>query len=60
MLRQRTQPNPRPAPAVVEALADDLNTPKAIAEMHRHPTIGAGHKALAGTMAFLGLRHELA
>jgi cysteinyl-tRNA synthetase len=25
---------PRPAPAVLEALADDLNTPKAIAEMH--------------------------
>ena len=47
----------RPAPSVVEALADDLNTPKAIAEIHalRHR---AGHKSLAGTLAFLGLRGD--
>ncbi|MBS9478114.1 cysteine--tRNA ligase [Ancylobacter radicis] len=44
---------PRPAPAVLEALADDLNTPKAIAEMHGLRD-HAGKKALAGTLAFLG------
>ncbi|MCJ8142123.1 cysteine--tRNA ligase [Ancylobacter sp. A5.8] len=44
---------PRPAPAVLEALADDLNTPKAIAEMHGLKD-HAGKKALAGTLAFLG------
>jgi cysteinyl-tRNA synthetase len=48
---------PRPAPGVLEALADDLNTPKAIAEMHalKNP---AGRKALAGTLAFLGFRED--
>jgi cysteinyl-tRNA synthetase len=47
----------RPAPTVLDALADDLNTPKAIAEMHglRH---AAGRKALAGTLAFFGFRGE--
>ncbi|HVG50753.1 MAG TPA: cysteine--tRNA ligase [Xanthobacteraceae bacterium] len=49
------QADPRPAPAVVEALLDDLNTPKAIAEMHALRN-RAGHKSLAGTMAFFGLR----
>ena len=44
---------PRPAAAVLEALADDLNTPKAIAEMHALKD-HAGKKALAGTLAFLG------
>lgn len=46
---------PRPAPGVLEALADDLNTPQALAEMHalRH---AAGRKALAGTLAFFGFR----
>ena len=36
-------------------LLDDLNTPKAIAEMHalKH---AAGRKALAGTLAFFGFR----
>jgi cysteinyl-tRNA synthetase len=45
----------RPAPGVLEALADDLNTPQAIAEMHalRSP---AGRKTLAGTLAFFGFR----
>ena len=47
----------RPAPSVVEALADDLNTPKAIAEMHALRS-RAGHKSLAGTLAFLGMRPE--
>lgn len=45
--------HPRPAAAVLEALADDLNTPKAIAEMHALKD-HAGKKALAGTLAFLG------
>jgi cysteinyl-tRNA synthetase len=49
---------PRPAPSVIEALADDLNTPKAIAEMHAIRN-RAGHKSLAGTIAFLGLRREI-
>jgi cysteinyl-tRNA synthetase len=47
--------DPRPAPAVVEALADDLNTPKAIAEMHALRN-RAGHKSLAGTLTFFGFR----
>jgi cysteinyl-tRNA synthetase len=45
----------RPAPGVLDALADDLNTPQAIAEMHRLKT-AAGRKALAGTLAFFGFR----
>jgi cysteinyl-tRNA synthetase len=45
----------RPAPAVLAALADDLNTPKAIAEMHSLRN-AAGRKALAGTLAFFGFR----
>jgi cysteinyl-tRNA synthetase len=48
----------RPAPTVVDALADDLNTPKAIAEMHALRT-RAGHKSLSGTLRFLGFRPEL-
>lgn len=48
---------PRPAPAVLEALADDLNTPMAIAAMHGLKN-AAGRKALAGTLAFLGFRAE--
>jgi cysteinyl-tRNA synthetase len=45
----------RPAAGVLDALLDDLNTPKAIAEMHalKH---AAGRKALAGTLAFFGFR----
>jgi cysteinyl-tRNA synthetase len=49
------QAEPRPASAVVEALADDLNTPKAIAELHALRT-RAGHKSLGGTLHFLGFR----
>jgi cysteinyl-tRNA synthetase len=48
----------RPAPSVVDALADDLNTPKAIAEMHALRN-RAGHKSLAGTLRFLGLRGDI-
>lgn len=47
----------RPAPGVLEALADDLNTPKMLAEIHRLKTEG-GRKALAGTLAFLGFRPD--
>jgi cysteinyl-tRNA synthetase len=45
----------RPAQGVLEALADDLNTPKAISEMHGLRN-AAGRKALAGTLAFFGFR----
>jgi cysteinyl-tRNA synthetase len=48
---------PRPAPGVLEALADDLNTPKAIAEMHGFKS-AAGRKALAGTLGFFGFRQN--
>jgi cysteinyl-tRNA synthetase len=48
----------RPAPSVLEALADDLNTPKAIAEMHALRN-AAGRKALAGTLAFFGFREDV-
>jgi cysteinyl-tRNA synthetase len=47
----------RPAPGVMEALGDDLNTPRAIAEMHALRN-AAGRKALAGTLAFFGFRAE--
>jgi cysteinyl-tRNA synthetase len=47
----------RPAPGVLEALSDDLNTPKAIAEMHALKNV-AGRKALTGTLAFLGFRED--
>ncbi len=46
---------PRPAPGVLDALADDLNTPKALAEMHGLKN-AAGRRALAGTLAFFGFR----
>ncbi|MGD9740000.1 MAG: cysteine--tRNA ligase [Bauldia sp.] len=49
--------DPRPADAVIDALLDDLNTPKAIAELHALKA-RAGHKALAGSLAFLGFRRE--
>ena len=45
----------RPAPGVLEALADDLNTPQAITAMHALKN-AAGRKALAGTLAFFGFR----
>jgi cysteinyl-tRNA synthetase len=47
--------DPRPALGVLDALTDDLNTPKAIAEMHSLKN-ATGRKALAGTLAFLGFR----
>jgi cysteinyl-tRNA synthetase len=48
---------PRPAAGVLEALADDLNTPRAIAEMHALRN-AAGRKALAGTLTFFGFRSD--
>ncbi|MCX7311549.1 MAG: cysteine--tRNA ligase [Alphaproteobacteria bacterium] len=48
---------PRPAPSVLEALLDDINTPKAIAEMHALKN-AAGRRALAGTLGFFGFRPE--
>jgi cysteinyl-tRNA synthetase len=49
--------DPRPATGVLDALLDDLNTPKAIAELHglKNP---AGRKALAGTLGFFGFRPD--
>jgi cysteinyl-tRNA synthetase len=47
--------DPRPAPSVLEALSDDLNTPQAITEMHGLKN-AAGRRALAGTLAFFGFR----
>jgi len=47
--------DPRPAPGVLDALLDDLNTPKAIAEMHGLKN-AAGRRALAGTLGFFGFR----
>ncbi|GLK55397.1 cysteinyl-tRNA synthetase [Methylopila capsulata] len=50
--------DPRPAESVVEALSDDLNTPKMIAEIHRLKSEGR-RKPLAGTLAFLGFRPDV-
>jgi cysteinyl-tRNA synthetase len=47
--------DPRPAPGVLEALLDDINTPKAVAEMHALKN-AAGRRALAGTLGFFGFR----
>jgi cysteinyl-tRNA synthetase len=47
----------KPAPSVLEALCDDLNTPKAIAEIHALKG-AAGKKSLAGTLDFLGFRPQ--
>ena len=49
------QADPRPAAEVLAALADDINSPKAIAEMHGLKN-AAGRKGLAGTLAFFGFR----
>jgi len=50
-----TEAESRPGAGVLDALLDDLNTPKAIAEMHGLKN-AAGRKALAGTLKFLGFR----
>src|SRR6185312_13352166 len=49
--------DPIPAPAVIEALLDDINTPQAIAEMHGLKN-AAGRRALAGTLGFFGFRRD--
>ena len=57
-------PGAVPAKAVVEALSDDLNTPKAIAELHALRNAGqrAGGEGardlLAGSLRFLGFLQE--
>ena len=53
-----SEAEPRPAPGVLEALADDLNTPRMIAEIHKLRAEGS-RKALAGTLGFLGFRPEV-
>jgi cysteinyl-tRNA synthetase len=52
-----TDAEPRPANGVFHALLDDLNTPKAIAELHGLKN-AAGRKALAGTLGFFGFRAD--
>jgi cysteinyl-tRNA synthetase len=52
-----TEADPRPAAGVLDALLDDINTPKAIAEMHGLKN-AAGRRALAGTLGFFGFRRE--
>jgi cysteinyl-tRNA synthetase len=52
-----TEADPRPSPHVLEALLDDINTPKAIAEMHGLKT-AAGRRGLAGTLGFFGFRRN--
>jgi cysteinyl-tRNA synthetase len=52
-----TEADPRPAPQVLEALLDDINTPKAIAVMHGLKN-AAGRRALAGTLGFFGFRRD--
>jgi cysteinyl-tRNA synthetase len=52
-----TEADPRPAPSVLEALLDDINTPKAIAEMHGLKN-AAGRRTLAGTLGFFGFRRD--
>jgi cysteinyl-tRNA synthetase len=47
------RPPGTPAPSVVEALSDDLNTPMAIAELHKLDNAGET-PALAATLRFLG------
>src|SRR3954467_3691864 len=49
--------DPRPAQGVLDALLDDLNTPKAIAELHGLKN-AAGRRALAGTLGFFGFRRD--
>jgi cysteinyl-tRNA synthetase len=52
-----TEAEPRPASNVLEALLDDINTPKAVAEMHGLKN-AAGRRALAGTLGFFGFRRD--
>ncbi len=54
------EPDTRPDPSVVSALCDDLNTPKAIAELHALRARGE-HAPLAGSLiglGFTGARHR--
>ena len=53
-LVEGVDPSPSAASPVIAALADDLNTPAAIAEMHRMARAGEA-EALAGAMALMNL-----
>ncbi|MCW5683057.1 MAG: cysteine--tRNA ligase [Pseudolabrys sp.] len=53
LMGEGTSAVPQFAPGVIEALSDDLNTPKAIAELHALHARGES-EALAGSLAALG------
>ncbi|MBN9048127.1 MAG: cysteine--tRNA ligase [Rhizobiales bacterium] len=53
LMGEGTSAAPQFAPGVIEALSDDLNTPKAIAELHALHARGES-EALAGSLAALG------
>ena len=56
---ERSAPAPRVPEAVLDALSDDLNTPKVIAELHK--LHGAGHfEELRAALQFLGFSGERA
>jgi cysteinyl-tRNA synthetase len=50
------RPGERPSGTVLEALLDDLNTPRAIAELHALRALAAGGDALAGDELAASLR----
>jgi cysteinyl-tRNA synthetase len=68
LLCHRVQPADDPAPTVIEALEDDLNTPAAIASVHQlvsqfhratdGPTKVSAAGRLRSTLSFLGLYEE--
>ncbi len=51
---ENVEPAAQPAPAIVQALADDLNTAQAIAELHQMALAGDA-AGLATSLAFMGL-----
>jgi len=56
---EQSTPAPRVPDSVLDALSDDLNTPKAIAELHK--LHGAGHfEELRAALGFLGFSGERA
>ena len=57
LMGEGTSAAPQFAPGVIEALSDDLNTPKAIAELHALHARGES-EALAGSLAALGFTHR--
>ena len=55
-MRRPPTPSARPAPGVLEALADDLNTPKAIAEMHGAAATPPAARRWPARWRFFGFR----